>query len=147
MNISFLQKISSLTGPALHKVATLGSDDDHTTAGRLLHTLLDGLPELLAAAVIDVEQGQLLASYTTMREFNPQKIAGFNAEVIKQQRMALIAFGMEDEQPEEILITLRSQLHLLRLLGQGQRVLYVAVDCRDTNLGIAREVLSRCTWQ
>ncbi|OON68399.1 hypothetical protein B0919_14575 [Hymenobacter sp. CRA2] len=117
---------------------------ERTAAEQVLHRVLAGLPELLAAAVVRIADGQVLASYTTARELNPDKVAAFNAEVVKQQRQALAALQQTDEALEDILITLRTQFHLLRVLADGRRVLYVAVDCRDTNLGIAREVLRTC---
>ncbi|RTQ45889.1 hypothetical protein EJV47_23965 [Hymenobacter gummosus] len=142
MNIPFLQK---LTGPALHKVVGLGpAGAERAVAERVLHRVLAGLPELLAAAVVRIDTGQVLASYTTARELNPEKVAAFNAEVVKQQRQALAALRQSDEALEDILITLRTQLHLLRVLADGRHLLYVAADCRDTNLGMAREVLRTC---
>ncbi|KUG08912.1 hypothetical protein ASU33_07330 [Solirubrum puertoriconensis] len=117
---------------------------ERNAAEHVLQRVLAGLPELLAAAVVRIDTGQLLACYTTARELNPAKVAAFNAEVVKQKRMALAALQLEGEVLEDILITLTSQLHLLRVLADGERVLYVAVDCRDTNLGIARDVLRNC---
>lgn len=142
MNIPFLQK---LTGPTLHQVVGAGpAGTERTAAEMVLHRVREGLPEVLAAAVVRIDTGQPLATYATTRELNPGKVAGFNAEVVKQQRQALAALGQPDEALEDILITLRTQLHLLRVLADGRRVLYVAVDCRDTNLGIARDVLRTC---
>ncbi|MCA8833403.1 hypothetical protein [Hymenobacter pini] len=146
MQIPFLSQLQTLTGPAINKVVGAGTaGPERTAAERLLTNVLRGLPELLAAAVGQVATGHMLASYTTNREFNPAKIIGFNAEVIRQQQQAMRALQLPaDEQLTELLITLRTQLHLLRLLPDGQRFLYVAVDCRDTNLGIAREVMRTC---
>jgi hypothetical protein len=146
MQIPFLSQLQTLTGPTVNKIVGAGpAGPARTAAERWLQHVLHGLPELLAAAVGEISSGQLLASYTTAREFSPAKIIGFNAEVIRQQRQAMRALQLPpDEQLTELLITLRTQLHLLRLLPDGQRFLYVAVDCRDTNLGIAREVMRTC---
>lgn len=145
MSISFLQRLQSLTGPAINKIVPAGAGPDAAAAEQLLQRLLAGLPELLAAAVVEVESGQTLASFTTSREFNLGKALGFNAEVVRQQRRAMQALQLPaEEQLDEILITLQNQLHLLRLLADGRRFLYVAVDCRDTNLGIARAVMRSC---
>ncbi|MBT9393165.1 hypothetical protein KLP40_08310 [Hymenobacter sp. NST-14] len=146
MQIPFLHHIQSLTGPPVNKiVGTAPAGPERTAAERVLTRVLSGLPELVAAAVGQVASGQLLASYTTSKDFNPAKIIGFNAEVIRQQRQAMQALRLPpDEELTELLITLSSQLHLLRLLPDGKRFLYVAVDCHDTNLGIAREVMRTC---
>ncbi|QNH62612.1 hypothetical protein [Hymenobacter sediminicola] len=145
MPIPFLQRIQALAGSAVNKIVPAGPGPAAAAAEQLLKQLLSGLPELLAAAVVEVESGQLLASYTTSREFNLSKAIGFNAEVIRQQRRAMQALQLPaEEQLDDILITLQNQLHLLRLLSDGRRFLYVAVDCRDTNLGIARAVMRTC---
>ncbi len=145
MQIPFFQRLQGLTGPTVNKIVSTASGAEKASAEHILQRVLLGLPELLGAAVVQVESGQALASYTTSREFNLSKTIGFNAEVVKQQRKALAALQLgSEEQLEEILITLHSQLHLLRLLPDGRRFLYVAVDCRDTNLGIAREVMRTC---
>lgn len=146
MQIPFLQQIQTLTGPPVNKVVgTAPAGPERTAAERLLTRVLQGLPELIAAAVGQVASGQLLASFTTTKEFNPAKIIGFNAAVIRQQQQAMKALQLPpDEQLTELLITLSSQLHLLRLLPDGKRFLYVVVDCHDTNLGIAREVMRTC---
>lgn len=145
MPLSFLQRIQALAGPIVNKVVTTGAGPAAVAAEQLLQRLLGGLPELLAAAVVEVDSGQMLASYTTSREFNLGKAIGFNVEVVRQQRKAMQAQQLPaEEQLEEILITLSNQLHLLRLLADGRRFLYVAVDRRDTNLGIARAVMRTC---
>ncbi|AII52316.1 hypothetical protein [Hymenobacter sp. APR13] len=144
MQIPFLQRLQALAGPALGKVVPADAGPPATAAAAQLQQVLAGLPELLAAAVVAIESGQALATYATSREFQLPKVLAFNAEVVRQQLRALQALGLPaDEQLEEILITLRQQLHLMRLLPNG-RFLYVAVDCRDTNLGIARAVIRSC---
>ena len=145
MPITFLQRLQTLTGPAVNKIVPTGSGPEAVVAEQLLQRVLTGLPELLGAAVVDVESGQALATYTTSRDFNVGKVLDFNAEVVRQQRRAMQALGLPaDEQLSEILITLSNQLHLLWLLADGQRFLYTVVDCRDTNLGIARSVIRSC---
>ena len=145
MQIPFLQRFQALTGPVVNKIVPAGSGPEMAAAEQLLQRVLSGLPELVGASVVDLASGQPLASYTTAREFNVSKVAGFNAEVIRQHQQALQVLQVPaDEQLEDILITLHTQLHLLRLLPDGQRFLYVVVDCRDTNLGIARSVMRTC---
>ncbi|GGG37213.1 hypothetical protein [Hymenobacter glacieicola] len=145
MQIPFFQRLQELTGPVTNRIVSSATGPEKAASERILQQVLTGLPELLGAAVVEVDSGQALATYTTSREFNLSKALDFNAEVVRQQRRALAALQLgAEEQLEEILITLHSQLHLLRLLPDGRRFLYVAVDCRDTNLGIAREVMRTC---
>lgn len=147
MHIPFLHHLQSLAGPSVNKIVGAGpAGTVRTAAEDLLRRVLSGLPELVAAAVGQVAEGQLLASYTTSKDFDPAKIISFNAAVIRQQQLALKALGLppEEQQLTEVLISLRRQLHLLRLLPDGKRFLYMAVDCHDTNLAIAREVMRTC---
>ncbi|SET93081.1 MULTISPECIES: hypothetical protein [Hymenobacter] len=147
MNIPFLHHLQSLTGPPLNKIVGVApAGPGRANAEGLLRRVLGGLPELVAAAVGEVADGRLLASYTSSKDFDPAKIIGFNAAVLRQQQQALKALGLSEQQEQltELLITLRRQLHLLRLLPDGKRFLYVAVDCHDTNLAIAREVMRTC---
>ncbi|MBX0291509.1 hypothetical protein K3G63_13750 [Hymenobacter sp. HSC-4F20] len=145
MQLPFLNRLQDLTGPVVNKIVSSATGAERAAAERILQNVLAGLPELLAMAVVHLDSGQALASYTTAREFNVGKVVGHNAEVIRQQRLALAALRLPaEEQLEEVLITLHTQLHLLRLLPDGRRFLYVVVDCRDTNLGIARAVMRSC---
>jgi hypothetical protein len=90
---------------------------------------------------VDVATSKPLATYTTDRELRPVIVAGFNAEAVRQVQASLAAQNSAAEQLEEMLFTLPSQLHLLHLVPSGRRFVYLAVDSRDTNLGIARAVM------
>ena len=99
------------------------------------------LPELLAVSIVDIKSGELLATYHVPGKLNPAKAASFNAEVIKQKQKALVALGLENEVIEDILVTLKTQWHLMRLLKGNRQFVHLMVNIRDTNLGIAREVV------
>ncbi|QNH64035.1 hypothetical protein H4317_01950 [Hymenobacter sediminicola] len=99
------------------------------------------LPELLAVAVVDVASGTSLAAYSGTAAIDPDTAASFNAEVVKLKLKAMTALQLADEQLDDILITLSSQLHLLQLSPDGRRFIYLVVAGQNTNLGIARAVL------
>jgi hypothetical protein len=141
MNFNFLKRLPFGSENDTHKIILNASGPERAMAEQILEHILDSLPELVAGAVVYVDSGHALATYTSTREFNPNKVLGFNAEVVKQTYSLLQAMALADEQIEDILITLRNQLHLLRLLPDGERMLYVVVDCRDTNLALARAVM------
>ncbi|MBD2766921.1 hypothetical protein IC235_03325 [Hymenobacter sp. BT664] len=101
----------------------------------------EALPELLAVAVIDIESGRSLAAHSNTPALTPAKAARYHTEVVRQKRQALQALSLPDEKIEDILITLREQLHLLRISADDQRLLYLVVSSHDTNLAIARTVL------
>ncbi|WP_223648891.1 hypothetical protein [Hymenobacter psoromatis] len=135
MNIPLLNRLAQFgkPSPALTEAST--------RAQATVDAVCLALPEVLAVAVIAIESGQALASYAALPSLNPAKAALYNAEVVKQKRQAIKALGLNGEKIEDILITLREQLHLLRLSPDEQRLLYLAVSARDTNLAIARDVL------
>ena len=107
----------------------------------MVNAVRGALPELLSVTVINLNTGQALASYASSPGSDPGKAAAFNAEVVHQKRRALKALALPNEKIEDILITLRQQLHLLRISQDDQLLLVLAVSTRDTNLAIARHVL------
>lgn len=137
MKVPFLSRLQAFANSGTTPV----SGQEEAKAAQMVKDVLAALPELLAVAVIDVERGQALASYSSVRELNPAKAAPYNAEVVRQKRRALEALQLPNEKIEDILITMREQLHLLRVTHDGRQILYLAVHSQDTNLAIARSVL------
>jgi len=141
MKIPFLKQIQRLTGSSTHEVVLESTGPESQCIEQALRHLLTELPDLLMASVVDVATGKLLASYTVERDLRPRHVAGFNAEAVRQVRASLVAQADDTENVQEMLFTLVSQVHLLRLSPSGRSFIYFAADCRDTNLGIAREVM------
>ena len=141
MKIPFLKQLQRLAGPAANEVVLATTGPESASIEEAIRHLLAELPDLLMAAVVDVATGKPLASYTSDVALRPGAVAGFNAEAVRQVRASLAAQGTTQEKVEEMLFTLPSQLHLLRLAPAGRTFIYLAVDRRDTNLGIAREVM------
>jgi hypothetical protein len=81
-----------------------------------------------------------LASHTNSG-INPDTAAAYNTEVVKQKQKAMAALKLQGETMDDILITLTNQLHLIKLVGDGKKFIYLVVNSRETNLAIAREVL------
>jgi len=107
-----------------------------TPATAALHYLLSELPELLLAAVLDLPTGQLLATYAAERGYQPSLLATPVAAVVQLLQQQSPA----PEQPAEILLTLASQLHLVRLRPGSQQVLFLAIGSHDTNLALLRQL-------
>jgi hypothetical protein len=107
-----------------------------TPAEAALHYLLAELPELLLAAVLDLPTGQLLATYAAERSYQPSLLAAPVAAVVQLLQQQSPA----PEQPVEILLTLASHLHLVRLRSGSQQVLFLAIGSHDTNLALLRQL-------
>lgn len=143
MAIPFLKRLQQLmrSGPP---TIVAGPGPAGAEAAALLTRVLAELPDMLAAAVIDAADGRLLGHYATSPEFNLPRLATHQAEVVRQLRqVARAQHPLPAEPLAEVLLTLPRQQHLLRVLPAG-RLLYLAVDSRDTNLALAREVLRAC---
>ena len=111
-----------------------------TPAGQAVQNILNDLPSLLAVAIVDISSGMSLASHTNS-SINPDTAAAYNTEVVKQKQKAMAALKLQGETMDDILITLTNQLHLIKLVGEGKKFIYLVVNSRETNLAIAREVL------
>jgi hypothetical protein len=141
MKIPFLKQLQRLAGPTALEVELAAPGPIREPIERTMQYLLAELPDLLMAAVVEVASGKPLATYTAERSLRPAAVAGFNAEAVRQVQAAQQATGIAAEQLEEMLFTLPSQLHLLHLAPSGRVFVYLAVESRDTNLGIARAVM------
>ena len=141
MKLSFLQQLQRLTGLATGRILLAGSGPERVASEQLMEYLLAELPDLLMAAVVEISTGDAWATYSSERDYRTTAVVGYNAEVIRQIQALLRAQRQADEALDEILITLPSQVHLLRLLPDQKNFVYLAVDSHDTNLAIAREVL------
>ena len=111
-----------------------------TPAGQAVQNILNDLPGLMAVAIVDISSGMSLASHSNSA-INPDTAAAYNTEVIKQKQKAINALKLQGESIDDILMTLSNQLHLLKVVNEGKKFIYLVVNPRDTNLAIAREVV------
>ncbi|WP_246285465.1 hypothetical protein [Hymenobacter lapidiphilus] len=139
MNIPLLSRLQALAGKGTPAVDSKQAQ----RAEKTIQVIRQELPELLAIAVIQIESGQSLAAYSALPALKPAKAAAHNAEVIKQKRRAIAALKLADERIDDILISLTTQAHLLRVSQDGARLFYLVVDNKDTNLAIARAILQQ----
>jgi len=113
----------------------------NSPAGKTVQEIIDSLPSLMAVAVVDIQSGMALASHSNVASLNPETAAAYNTEVVKQKLKAMSALKLQNETIDDILITLTNQLHLIKLVADSKKFIYLVVNSRDTNLAIAREVL------
>ncbi|WP_245882917.1 hypothetical protein [Hymenobacter chitinivorans] len=110
-------------------------------ASRVIQGLVQALPGLLAAAVVQTDSGNTLAQHSATDQLNPATAAAYNAEVVRQKQKAMAALQLSGETIDDILISLSTQLHLIKLSADGRQFIYLVANARDTNLGLAREAL------
>lgn len=110
------------------------------TKGREMAINLSGLAEIsgfIGGCLVDSETGLMMASEGG-ENFDLDSASAANTEVVKAKLKAMQMLKLNDR-IEDILITLGKQLHLIRPLEDSPLVfLYVALDRRSANLGMAR---------
>jgi predicted regulator of Ras-like GTPase activity (Roadblock/LC7/MglB family) len=92
----------------------------------------------IGAALVDYESGMCLG-VAGNPGFDLELAAAGNAEVVRAKKKIRDKLGLRDK-IEDILITLTSQYHLIRMVGTTM-FLYVALDRSKTNLALARKDL------
>ncbi|MCS0637886.1 hypothetical protein NX801_19930 [Streptomyces sp. LP05-1] len=105
-------------------------------------TLIDGA---LGAALVDYTSGMALGTVGGGKDLDLTVAAAGNTDVVRAKVRTMEMLGIQDE-IEDILITLGTQYHLIRLLrsrGANGLFLYLALDKNRANLAMARLQLRR----
>jgi hypothetical protein len=95
-------------------------------------------------ALVDLDSGMALGMIGG-GQLDLEVAAAANTEVVRAKGRAMVALGIQ-EQIEDILITLETQYHLIRLLQRRQGpdlFLYLVLDKAKANLALARHKLRR----
>ncbi|WP_410670394.1 hypothetical protein [Amycolatopsis sp. cmx-4-68] len=101
----------------------------------------------VGAAVVDYDSGMSLGSLGGGDWLDLDVAAAGNTEVVRSKLRVMSALQLNDD-IEDILITLRRQYHLIRLLEPSKRdtstlFLYLVLDRERANLAMARLQLKR----
>ncbi len=92
----------------------------------------------IGACLVDADSGMMLAAENGNAKFDLEAAGAANTEVIRAKNNAIDSLGLKDS-IEDVLITLGNQYHLLRPLESNRSVfIYVALDRKTANLGMAR---------
>jgi predicted regulator of Ras-like GTPase activity (Roadblock/LC7/MglB family) len=98
---------------------------------------LSGIGGFIGACLVDSETGLMMASEGGGK-LDLEAAGAANTEVVKAKLNAIEMLGLNDS-IDDILITLGKQYHLIRPMEKTPTVfLYVALDKKTANLGMAR---------
>lgn len=112
------------------------------TALKEATTIIDGA---LGAALVDYTSGMALGMIGGGKDLDLTVAAAGNTDVVRAKLRTMEMLGLKEE-IDDILITLGTQYHLIRLLkGRGQNglFLYLALDKDRANLAMARHQLRK----
>jgi hypothetical protein len=110
-----------------------------------VNTALKGVSEIeghVASALVDFNSGMCLGSIGSGNGFDINVAAAGNTDVVRSKMKVMKALGINGG-IEDILITLDTQYHLIRMIkGQQGLFLYVALRRANANLAMARMSLT-----
>ncbi|MEV0324494.1 hypothetical protein ACIBKX_35795 [Streptomyces sp. NPDC050658] len=112
------------------------------TALKETATSIEGV---IGAALVDYTSGMALGTLGGGKDMDLTVAAAGNTDVVRAKLRTMEMLGLKDE-IEDILISLGSQYHLIRLIkGRNNNglFLYVALDKNRANLAMARHQLKR----
>ncbi|WP_031048706.1 hypothetical protein [Streptomyces sp. NRRL F-5650] len=110
-----------------------------------LKECLGSIDGATAVALVDYTSGMALGTLGGGKDFNLEVAAAGNTDVVRSKLRTMEHLGLKDE-IEDILITLNTQYHMIRLLkGRGGNglFLYLVLDANRANLAMARHQLRR----
>lgn len=110
-----------------------------------LDTIMD-IDGAVGAAIVDFESGMTLGTIGG-RNLDMELAGAGNTEVVRSKKSIIQDLGL-DEEIEDILVSLESQYHLIRMCQNHDDVfIYLAIDRTEGNLGLARRSIDKVDEQ
>jgi predicted regulator of Ras-like GTPase activity (Roadblock/LC7/MglB family) len=107
----------------------------------LLEKIQSDASGFIAASLVDLDSGMTLAVKSARSDFDLTAASAYNSELVKQKLKIAKTLGLSGT-VEDMLITLTDQIHLVKVVGPNT-FLYLAVDRRQSNLGIVRAAVNK----
>ncbi|MGR3791675.1 hypothetical protein ACUXZJ_12470 [Flavobacterium sp. TN-1] len=104
--------------------------------------LKNNVPGFIAVAISEIKSGISYFTLSTNPSFDPELASAFNLEVVKAKLNAINALGLK-ETIEDILINLKSQIHIIDVSENNEYFIYLAVDSTKANLGMTKALLNK----
>ncbi|OOB83963.1 hypothetical protein BZL53_02490 [Flavobacterium columnare] len=104
--------------------------------------LKNNVPGFIAVAVSEIKSGISYFTLSTDSNFDPELASAFNLEVVKAKLNAINALGLK-ETIEDILINLKSQIHIIDVSENNEYFIYLALDSTKANLGMTKALLNK----
>ena len=124
-------------GPATWNDETLGLADSRRADDSTDISATADIPGFVGACLVDSDSGLMLASEGG-ESIDMEAAAALNTQVVRAEHEVIEVLGLDDH-IEDILITMTRQLHFIRPLEASPQVfLYVCLDKKNANLGMAR---------
>ncbi|QYS88308.1 hypothetical protein [Flavobacterium davisii] len=96
----------------------------------------------IAVAIAEIKSGISYYTLSMNPNFDPELASAFNLEVVKAKLNAINALGL-DEYIEDIMINLKSQIHIIDISENNEYFIYLAVDSKKANLGMTKALLNK----
>lgn len=116
-------------------------DNKEQKLQQLLSQTAKEISGTIGISIVDIASGIALSTYSSVAGFDLNVAAAYNAEVVKQKFKAMQALGLKNEMVNEMIITLSSQTHVIKLIN-NEYMIYFAFDSSTSNMGLARTVLN-----
>ncbi|RZK30983.1 MAG: hypothetical protein EOO63_05310 [Hymenobacter sp.] len=138
MNFSFFNRlpVKKVVVPAAHEAGQ--------RAEKIVRGLLQELPDLLLAYVVDTKSAAVLAFYTSSTTYNPHQLSLRNTKLLRTMHEALATNAWVGGPLTDVSVILEDQMHYLRPLNNDEWYCFLAVRLADANMGLVKEIVRRC---